>query len=239
MLQDNRFKDKFMLMFELQDVLNSKIYPDWRDRNFPFTRAVWAEAAELIDHCGWPWWKQQSVDVPQMQMEVVDIWHFLLSTFHMHYYKIETRDITTFKIFLAMLLTDLTPATTPPERLIPTAEKHVLEVLTYTYNNTTMSGLKAVMQSFIELLSAAGMSFDDLFERYIGKNLLNEFRRDHGYKEGTYIKTWNGREDNEYLHDLLVSNTQITVDNYVEVKDNILTELNLIYTQLNDSKTTI
>lgn len=25
------------------------------------------------------------------------------------------------------------------------------------------------------------------------------FRQDHGYKEGTYIKIWHGKEDNEVL----------------------------------------
>jgi hypothetical protein len=33
----------------------------------------------------------------------------------------------------------------------------------------------------------------------VGKNVLNFFRQDHGYKEGTYIKVWGGREDNEHL----------------------------------------
>jgi hypothetical protein len=30
----------------------------------------------------------------------------------------------------------------------------------------------------------------------MGKNILNQFRQDHGYKEGIYIKVWNGEEDN-------------------------------------------
>jgi hypothetical protein len=34
---------------------------------------------------------------------------------------------------------------------------------------------------------------------------LNFFRQDHGYKEGTYQKVWNGREDNEHLVDVLNS----------------------------------
>ena len=37
----------------------------------------------------------------------------------------------------------------------------------------------------------------------IGKNVLNFFRQDNGYKDGTYVKTWNGREDNEHLVDLV------------------------------------
>ena len=49
------------------------------------------------------------------------------------------------------------------------------------------------------------MSFDELYEIYIGKNVLNMFRQDNGYKDGTYNKIWNGREDNEYLADIIKS----------------------------------
>jgi hypothetical protein len=37
---------------------------------------------------------------------------------------------------------------------------------------------------------------------YIGKNVLNRFRQDFGYKSGEYIKIWNGKEDNEVLVEL-------------------------------------
>ena len=46
-------------------------------------------------------------------------------------------------------------------------------------------------------------SFDELFRHYVGKNVLNFFRQDHGYKTGEYIKIWNGKEDNEVLMDVL------------------------------------
>jgi hypothetical protein len=37
----------------------------------------------------------------------------------------------------------------------------------------------------------------------VGKNVLNIFRQDHGYKSGSYINIWNGREDNEHLIEVL------------------------------------
>ena len=33
--------------------------------------------------------------------------------------------------------------------------------------------------------------------------MLNIFRQDNGYKDGSYEKTWGGREDNEHLADIL------------------------------------
>jgi hypothetical protein len=47
------------------------------------------------------------------------------------------------------------------------------------------------------------MPVDELFRLYVGKNVLNHFRQDHGYKSGEYRKLWNGREDNAHLVELL------------------------------------
>jgi hypothetical protein len=47
------------------------------------------------------------------------------------------------------------------------------------------------------------MTTGNLYNQYIGKNVLNFFRQDNGYKEGTYIKIWDGREDNEHLVEIL------------------------------------
>ena len=47
------------------------------------------------------------------------------------------------------------------------------------------------------------MDLNELFRQYVGKNTLNFFRQDHGYKEGTYLKIWHGEEDNEVLATLV------------------------------------
>ena len=47
------------------------------------------------------------------------------------------------------------------------------------------------------------MDWAILFRQYVGKNVLNFFRQDHGYKEGSYRKSWGGREDNEHLVEVL------------------------------------
>lgn len=45
----------------------------------------------------------------------------------------------------------------------------------------------------------AGLSAQDVLDLYAKKNALNWKRQDEGYKEGTYQKEVNGREDNEDL----------------------------------------
>jgi hypothetical protein len=58
---------------------------------------------------------------------------------------------------------------------------------------------------FHTLMRACDLSADALYRHYVGKNVLNFFRQDHGYQDGTYVKEWQGREDNEHLSELLES----------------------------------
>ena len=73
------------------------------------------------------------------------------------------------------------------------------------------------------VMNHLNMPFDELFEIYVGKNVLNMFRQDNGYKEGTYKKIWNGREDNEHLSDIIKSldsnSTTFKDDVYIALAD--------------------
>ena len=64
---------------------------------------------------------------------------------------------------------------------------------------------------FFSVMAILGMTFQEMYLLYVGKNTLNKFRWDNGYKEGTYVKVWRGKEDNEVLHAYL--NILMKVDN--------------------------
>ena len=55
------------------------------------------------------------------------------------------------------------------------------------------------LKGFFKLMIDINLTFEDLYVGYISKNVLNTFRQDNGYQTGTYIKNWDGVEDNEYL----------------------------------------
>jgi hypothetical protein len=61
---------------------------------------------------------------------------------------------------------------------------------------------------------------------YFGKNVLNQFRQDNGYKEGTYIKIWNKEEDNVHMLNIVA-----LLGESAEF-ENIYKELELIYKSL-------
>src|SRR5690554_3455714 len=191
-------QNKLEVMLQLQDTMNSEVHPQWREQNYAWFRALWIECAELIDHYGYKWWKKQDADMQQVQLEVVDIWHFGLSML------IDGRD---FSAIAKEITTQLdNKKENDAKGVIEACEALVSSVLTTRQFNVV---------DFWALLEASDMQFDQLFKQYVGKNVLNLFRQDHGYKEGSYIKTWNGKEDNEYLSEIL--NQQQDVDaNFAE-----------------------
>jgi hypothetical protein len=71
------------------------------------------------------------------------------------------------------------------------------------------------------------MSFAQLYAGYVGKNVLNFFRQDHGYKDGTYSKQWAGKEDNEHLVEI-VAQLDIESDRF---KDDLYQRMQTVYRQ--------
>jgi hypothetical protein len=66
------------------------------------------------------------------------------------------------------------------------------------------------MEAFIDVAVQSGLNLNALYQLYVGKNILNKFRQDHGYKDGSYIKIWNGKEDNVAMQGILDKDENIT-----------------------------
>ena len=80
--------DKLEKLFEMQAALNSRIGIDTKGMTdekkaewvLNYTRALQQETAELIDSVPWKWWaKYQKLDEQNARVEVVDLFHFLIS----------------------------------------------------------------------------------------------------------------------------------------------------------------
>jgi dimeric dUTPase (all-alpha-NTP-PPase superfamily) len=74
-----------------------------------------------------------------------------------------------------------------------------------------------LINKFFELAMISELSYDELYKLYIGKNCLNKFRQDNGYKEGTYVKIWyEGKEDNVIMQSILKDNKDISFEGLYE-----------------------
>jgi hypothetical protein len=180
-------KEKILAMLEMQDAMNSKVNPDWRQAGSEWYRAIWTECAEMLDHYGWKWWKHQQPDMDQVKLEIVDIWHFAMSD-----------------LLIKGGSVDEVAEQIGSELQSPVEANDIREAIELLAG-ATLQTQAANVPIFARLMQLADLPFDELFRMYVGKNVLNFFRQDHGYKDGSYIKVWDGREDNEYLAEILPS----------------------------------
>lgn len=192
-------KDQAATMLSLQAAMNSKVDSAWIAARYPYLRAVVIEGAEAIEHHGWKWWKKQDKDLSQLQMELIDIWHFILSELLLGNQGAQAAS-------LEQLLTALQQAQNQKEISFDTRQ-YTLDQLDLVSKLELLIALSATrrieLAVFEAIMRDCELSWTELYRQYVGKNVLNFFRQDHGYKQGTYHKIWNGREDNEYLVKIL------------------------------------
>ncbi|MBD2859647.1 dUTP diphosphatase [Spongiibacter sp. KMU-158] len=174
-------------MLDLQDRMNTKVHPQWIEQGYEWYRAAWIECAELMDHYGYKWWKKQEHDLEQVQLEVIDIWHFGMSALF--------RPGVSTAVIADEIVAALEAAAldSSPNVLLATEALAGYSLQTRSFS----------VPLFWNLMQAAQLDFDTLYRRYIGKNVLNFFRQDNGYKDGSYIKIWGGEEDNVHLMAIL------------------------------------
>jgi dimeric dUTPase (all-alpha-NTP-PPase superfamily) len=198
------------IMLDLQDAMNIKVTANWQAQGYEWYRAIWVECAELMDHYGWKWWKKQSPDTEQVALELIDIWHFGLS--------ILLQSGASVDEIIARLQNELVIATDEKDFRID-LEKFVA---------ATLADHQFHIGLFARLMAGVDMSFEQLYRGYVGKNVLNFFRQDNGYKDGSYRKHWHdGREDNEHLVEAV-----LTLDaTKLEFKDELYQALVVRYQQ--------
>ncbi len=181
-------RDAVFNMLQMQHRMNNRVHADWISQRFEWYRAVWIECAELMDHVGYKWWKKQTPEWEQVRLEVVDIWHFGMSALFQ-----PEQDLSD----LADLIVSEVAAAGIGDADIHSATEALARASLETQSFS--------VRHFVALMQACDLSSAELYRHYVGKNVLNFFRQDHGYQEGTYIKQWQDREDNEHLSEILAS----------------------------------
>lgn len=209
-------RSKIRAMLELQDSFNKKVHPEWINQGYAWDQAIFAELGELLEHVGYKWWKKQEPDMNQLTMEMVDIWHFGMS-FNMVCYVVDD-DFSLPDCIEELSRNYQRYAESHDTSLKFDVSYLKMGILSLANSITDLDDPWFDSQCFFDMWYSLGYTIDDLYKRYIGKNALNEFRQINGYKDGTYIKIWNDREDNEYLTDIL---------------DNVVLDENLYSTVLN------
>lgn len=216
--------DKILQMLQLQQQLNDATNGEGWEKGITkngkiidWKRCAYLECAELIESYPWKHWKNIDAqpDYENIKIEAVDIWHFIMSQ-GLEDYKIQAlgsiedlaKSIHTLVNFVTFL-----EETTPTQKNYYEQIK-VVEVLMKKI--FCEGSTEELMQAFIDVAVQSGLNLDSLYKLYVGKNILNQFRQDHGYKDGSYIKLWNGEEDNVTMQRILDENDTITPEELYE-----------------------
>lgn len=190
-------------MLKKQEQLNSLIHKDWREQQFNWPLAAAMEAAEAIDHTPWKWWKKGTLNLEQLRLELVDIWHFVLSE---HLQKPLTLSESAFNLW------------------------HVLHGASNNYADNTTQGNESTLitAAFCRLASDGFAGFithkdlmaaqyhlefngQQVFMHYLSKWVLNNHRQANGYQDGCYQKHWLLPEREGFGTDLLEDNQVLTL----------------------------
>lgn len=212
------FMDKILQMLELQQELNDATnglgWEDGMTKNgkvIDWKRCTYLECAELIESYPWKHWKNIDArpDYANIKIEAVDIWHFIMSQGLEDYKRgdlgsIETlanniNGLANFSLFSAEVKEHF------KDYYEQIAVVEVLIKILFCGGST-----EKLMEAFINVALQSGLNLDTLYTLYVGKNILNKFRQNHGYKEGTYIKIWNTEEDNVIMQRLLEENENLS-----------------------------
>ncbi|MDD2449254.1 MAG: dUTP diphosphatase [Sulfurimonas sp.] len=213
--------DKILLMLQLQAQLNDATNGEnWvkgitKDaKEIDWKRCIYMECAEMIDSFSWKHWKniKQEPDWANLQVEVVDVWHFVMSLAIENYSKTLRGGIEDLAINISNLdsfskIDTKSDDFAPQKKIMLKVEDIMREVLSQDELD-----LEALLASFFDLVVFSGLDLETLYRLYVGKNILNQFRQDHGYKEGTYIKVWAGKEDNVIMKRIWEENVDIAPD---------------------------
>lgn len=210
----NSQNEKLISLFHRQEELNCIINPNWKtDRTAKdFHMATFVECGELIDHLDYKWWKSGKIDVNQAKIEVADIWFFMLSFIIL---KLDALDDEEYKQTVDTLSTNMNDwllSRKPTQHITLDDVFGEIDnlILDASDDFSPIQELCSyILISLCKLTYSMNMSFDNLYDIYMGKLILNVFRQKNGYSDGTYIKTWNGIEDNEVLHKIMMKTSDL------------------------------
>lgn len=213
--------DKILLMLQLQNQLNDATNGEaWtkgvtkNGRSINWKRCIYMECAEIIDSFSWKHWKSlnQEADWENLQIEVVDVWHFIMSLAIENYSQNLKGGIDELALNIANM-----PAFSKLdiENSSYDSQENVIAKVENIMRLSLAAGnleLEKLIEEFFDLVVMSRLDIQSLYRLYVGKNILNQFRQDNGYKEGTYHKTWNGEEDNVVMKRIWEENGDIKPD---------------------------
>lgn len=194
--------DACRVMVEKQASLNSTAYSTaWMEKGssgeWDYRQAASAEISEFVKSVWLPWWSKTEVDLANARIEIVDALHFMLSE-HIIVCGGDTDHVAHYIAYHYMSAQEDWAVL---KAVAPQTPKQIAKELQVVLNMDRGNDLDDDIgfQALFRLCMSIDFSFDQLTALYLAKSVLNQFRKDNGYKEGKYIKLWDGKHEDNYF----------------------------------------
>jgi dimeric dUTPase (all-alpha-NTP-PPase superfamily) len=218
-------KEMFALQQKLNDETNGIGWENGYTKNnrlINWKRCIYMESAELIDSFNWKHWKDinKETDWENATIEIVDIWHFVMSLVLEDYKTNGRGDLERLveDVLSVQGFERFSKEAGSTEDIEPMEIMNDIEDLIHETTKLKVDIFDGILRGYFSLALKCGVNLKVLYKFYVAKNVLNQFRQDHGYKEGTYKKVWNGKEDNEVMLELLEERTLSPQELYVALE---------------------
>ncbi|MSN96159.1 dUTPase [Campylobacter sp. FMV-PI01] len=217
----NMLKEMLLMQKNLNDETNGKGWENGYAKNgklINWRRCIYMECAELIDSFSWKHWKDinSSPNIENIAVEITDIWHFIMSLVLENSYK---------NTMIDEIVENINAVSGFNEFYVDAydiSEYNIYEIINdieVIIHDTSGFELKIydLLTKFFRLSLKCGVNLSTLYKIYMGKNVLNKFRQDNGYQDGSYKKVWNGKEDNEVMSEILKTSNLSVEEIYKEL----------------------
>lgn len=215
MTPNELLREMFVLQQQLNDETNGKGWENGYTKNnklINWKRCIYMEAAELLDSFSWKHWKNidKDTDWDNVRVEIVDIWHFVMSLL-LEDYKVNGKgDIEALiaEVAESQGFNDFCKEPYDSSAFDSLELVNEIEAMIHMTSGFKLDLFDDLLKEYFDLSLKCGVNLSELYRFYIAKNVLNRFRQNHGYKEGCYVKKWDGKEDNEVMIEILNEGVQ-------------------------------
>lgn len=222
-------------------------------KHINYGNCLLSEFDEIRNSTPWKHWKfAGDIDLENLNMEIVDVFHFgpSISLVLESRGKVDESYIDDLFSELGFIYDTFIDYSTDKEmelmdvinmlNVAMTFKATPLSLMFYRmkYNgHITEEGLELMYISNLIIMIIAVIihqlafettldeSIDMIYSTYIVKNTINKFRDAHGYNDGSYIKIWDGNEDNAVALEIMKSNPTYT-------PKELYTELETVYGEI-------
>jgi len=209
---------------DMQKAFNDSVAPGWQldksGKKYDFWMAILDESVEVLGSRHWKWWKNTSkhgeVDWDNVGVELVDLFHFILSLSIQH----ETTEI----LFSQMVNLQMNKSSLTLVR----DDKFFSDFWQNFLMSVQMKNVPLLAVGWVDFWFRMGYDVNDLFYQYRVKAALNKIRQEFGYGvKNAYQKNWldlNGKEveDNVMAFKLTqdINLDKNSLDNMIDVLRN-------------------